>query len=154
VGSHRRRRSSGDGHSGEVVIAVDQWSVLIVEDDDDVRATLVEALRDSGLLVEASDVAGAAIDAWHGDVIVTDTFALPYRTEAVVAYLTKLRSRFAAGLVVLTGHNGAVADAAQLPADAVVMKPFDLADLIGVIETVARDRRDRDARNHERSLAS
>ena len=133
---------------------MDQWSVLIVEDDDDVRATLVEALRDSGLLVEASDVAGAAIDAWHGDVIVTDTFALPYRTEAVVAYLTKLRSRFAAGLVVLTGHNGAVADAAQLPADAVVMKPFDLADLIGVIETVARDRRDRDARNHERSLAS
>ena len=133
---------------------MDQWSVLIVEDDDDVRATLVEALRDSGLLVEASDVAGAAIDAWHGDVIVTDTFASPYRTEAVVAYLTKLRSRFAAGLVVLTGHNRAVADAAQLPADAVVMKPFDLADLIGVIETVARDRRDRDARNHERSLAS
>jgi CheY-like chemotaxis protein len=137
-----------------VVIAVDQWSVLVVEDDDDIRATLVEGLRDSGLVVEAARAAGPAIDGWRGDVIVTDTFASPYRTEAVVGYLIELRSRFAAGLVVLTGHNGAAADAAQLPADAVVMKPFDLGDLIRVIETVARDKRDRDARDHERTLAS
>jgi AmiR/NasT family two-component response regulator len=105
-------------------------------------------------VVEGADALGVAVDAWRGDVIVTDTFASPYRTEVVVAYLTELRSRFAAGLVVLTGHNGAAADAAQLPADAVVMKPFDLGDLIRVIATVARDRRDRDARNHDRSLAS
>jgi DNA-binding NtrC family response regulator len=137
-----------------VVIAVDQWSVLVVEDDDDIRATLVEGLRDSGLIVESASAASAAIDSWHGDVIVTDTYASPYRREAVVAYLTELRSRFAAGLVVLSGHNGAAVDAAQLPADAVVMKPFDLGDLIGVIGTVARDRRDRDARNHDRSLSS
>jgi DNA-binding response OmpR family regulator len=137
-----------------VVIAVDQWSVLVVENDDDIRATIVEGLRDSGLMVEGAGAAGAAIDGWRGDVIVTDTFANPYCTEAVVTYLTELRSRFGAGLVVLTGHNGATVDAAQLPADAVVMKPFDLGDLIGVIETVARDRRDRDARDHERSPAS
>jgi DNA-binding NtrC family response regulator len=136
------------------VIAVDRWSVLVVEDDDDIRATLVEGLRDAGLVVEGAGAAGAAVDAWHGDVIVTDTFASPYRTEPVVAYLTELRSRFAAGLVVLTGHNGAAVDAAQLPADAVVMKPFDLGDLIRVIATVARERRDRDARTHDRSLAS
>jgi len=137
-----------------VVIAVDQWSVLVVENDDDIRATLVEGLRDSGLVVVGADAAGSAIDGWRGDVIVTDTFASPYRTESVVAYLNGLRSRFAAGLVVLTGHNGAAVDAAQLPADAVVMKPFDLGDLIGVIETVARDRRVRDARNDQRALAS
>jgi len=137
-----------------VVIAVDQLSVLVVEDDRDIRATLVEGLRDSGLVVEGADTGGAAIDAWHGDVIITDTFASPYRTEAVVAYLTELRSRFAAALVVLTGHNGAAADAALLPADAVVMKPFDLRELIGVIETVVREKRDRDARDHPRSLAS
>jgi CheY-like chemotaxis protein len=141
------------GILGEV-IAVDRWSVLVLEDDDDIRATLVEGLRDSGLVVEGADAAGAAVDAWRGDVIVTDTFASPYRTEAVVAYLTELRSRFAAGLVVLTGHNGAAVDAAQLPADAVVMKPFDLGDLIRVIATVARETRDRDAQNHDRSLAS
>jgi DNA-binding NtrC family response regulator len=128
--------------------------VLVVDDDADIRATLVEGLRDSGMVVESADAAGAAIDAWHGDVIVTDTFASPYRTEAVVAYLTELRSRFAAGLVVLSGHSGAAVDAAQLPADAVVMKPFDLADLIGVIATVARDRRDHDAPHHDHSLAS
>ena len=139
---------------GEAVIAVDRLSVLVVEDDKDVRATLVEGLRDSGLVVEASDAAGGAIDAWHGDVIVTDTFASPYRTEAVVAYLTELRSRFDAGLVVLTAHNGAAVDAAQLPADAVVMKPFDLGDLIGVIAAVARDRRERGPHDHQRSVAS
>ena len=133
---------------------MDQWSVLVVENDDDIRATLVEGLRDSGLVVVGADAAGSAIDGWRGDVIVTDTFASPYRTESVVAYLNGLRSRFAAGLVVLTGHNGAAVDAAQLPADAVVMKPFDLGDLIGVIETVARDRRVRDARNDQRALAS
>lgn len=136
------------------MIAVDQWSVLVVENDDDIRATLVEGLRDSGLVVEGADAAGAAIDGWRGDVIVTDTFASPYCTEAVVSYLTKLRSRFAAGLVVLTGHNGAAVDAAQLPADAVVMKPFDLGNLIGVIEGVARDRRARDAQDDQRALAS
>lgn len=133
---------------------MDQWSVLVVEDDKDVRATLVEGLRDAGLLVEASGAAGPSIDAWHGDVIVTDTFATPYHTEAVVGYLNGLRSRFSAGLVVLTGHNGAVVDAAHLPADAVVMKPFDLADLLAVIAAVARERRGRDVRNQQRSLAS
>ena len=137
-----------------MVIAVDQWSVLVVENDDDIRATLMEGLRDSGLMVEGAGAAGPAIDGWRGDVIVTDTFASPYCTEAVVSYLTELRSRFAAGLVVLTGHNGAAVDAAQLPADAVVMKPFDLGDLIGVIETVARDRRARDAEDDKRALAS
>lgn len=120
-------------------IAGGPWSVLVVENDDAVRTTVVEGLRDSGLLVEA--ITGAdGIDGWRGDVIVTDSFAMPYRTEEVVAYLKDLRSRFAAGLVVLTGHNGASVDAAQLPADAVVMKPFDLEDLIAVVTAVARDR--------------
>ena len=145
---------SRDRHFGEAVIAVDRWSVLVIENDDDIRATLVEALRDSGLVVEAAGDAGPSIDAWRGDVIVTDTFASPYHTEAVVAYLNELRSRFAAGVVVLTAHNGAAVDAAQLPADAVVMKPFDLSDLIGVVGAVARDRHERHARNDERLLAS
>jgi CheY-like chemotaxis protein len=114
--------------------------VLVVEGDDAVRATVVEALRDSGLVVEAIDGADR-IDGWHGDVIVTDTFTSPYYTEALVAYLKDLRSRYAAGLVVLTGHNGASVDASQLPADAVVMKPFDLDDLIRVVTAVARERR-------------
>jgi CheY-like chemotaxis protein len=121
-------------------VAADPWSVLVVESDDAVRATVVEALRDSGILVEAIDGADR-IDGWRGDVIVTDTFTSPYHTEAVVAYLKDLRSRYAAGLVVLTAHNGASLAASELPADAVVMKPFDLDDLIRVVTAVARDRR-------------
>jgi CheY-like chemotaxis protein len=121
-------------------VAADPWSVLVVESDDAVRATVVEALRDSGILVEAIDGADR-INGWRGDVIVTDTFTSPYHTEAVVAYLKDLRSRYAAGLVVLTAHNGASLAASELPADAVVMKPFDLDDLIRVVTAVARDRR-------------
>jgi CheY-like chemotaxis protein len=117
-----------------------QWSVLVVEDDEAVRTTVVEGLRDAGLAVEAADGADR-INGWRGDVILTDTFANPYCTADVVAYLTELRSRYASGLVVLSGHNGAAADAAQLPADAVVMKPFDLDNLIGVVTAVARQRR-------------
>lgn len=114
--------------------------MLVLESDDAVRATVAEGLRDSGLLVETmSGVDG--IDGWRGDVIVTDTFATPYRTEAVVAYLKALRSRFTAALVVLTGHDAASADIAQLPADAVVLKPYDLEDLVAVVTAVARDRR-------------
>src|SRR5688572_24670788 len=61
-------------------IAADPWSVLVVENDDAVRTTVVEGLRDSGLLVEA--ITGAdRIDDWHGDVIVTDTFAMPRSEE-------------------------------------------------------------------------
>jgi CheY-like chemotaxis protein len=127
-------------------IAADPWSVLVVENDDAVRTTVVEGLRDSGLLVEA--ITGAdRIDGWHGDVIVTDTFAMPYRTEEVAVYLSDLRSRYSVGLVVLTGHNGASVDAAQLPADAVVMKPFDLDDLIRVVTAVARESREHKARS-------
>ena len=112
------------------------WSVLVVEDDEAVRSTVVEGLRDAGLVVEATDGA-EQINGWRGDVIVTDTFANPYSTAAAVAYLTDLRSRYASGLVVLSGHNGASVDADQLPADAVVMKPFDLDDLIRVVTEVA-----------------
>ena len=117
------------------------WSVLVLENDEAVRATVVEALLDSGLIVEATDSADASIDKWGGDVIVTDTFASPYCAEKVVEYLKALRSRSTAALVVLTGHHGASADAALLPADAVVMKPFDLDELIRVVITVARERR-------------
>jgi len=100
---------------GEVVVTMDRLSVLVVENDNDIRATLVEGLRDSGLIVEDACAAGAAIDGWRGDVIVTDTFASPYRTESVAAYLNGLRSRFAAGLVVLTGHNGAATEPEDRP---------------------------------------
>jgi CheY-like chemotaxis protein len=115
------------------------WSVLVIEDDEAVRTTVVEGLRDAGLVVEAADGVDR-INGWSGDVIVTDTFANPYCVEAVVAYLQDLRSRYASGVVVLSAHHGAGADAAHLPADAVVMKPFDLEDLIGVVTRVARER--------------
>jgi CheY-like chemotaxis protein len=130
------------------MIAADRLSVLVVENDYAVRATVVEGLRDSGLVVEETDGADGSIDEWRGDVIVTDSFAMPYSAETVVAYLKDLRSRFdGAGLVVLTGHNGASVDADQLPADAVVMKPFDLEHLIDVVTAVARDRREHNPRS-------
>ena len=125
--------------------ATDPWSVLVLDNDEAVLATVVEALRDSGLNVSAADSADASVE-WAGDVIVTDTFASPYSTETVVAYLTALRSRSGAAVVVLTGHHGASTDAALLPADAVVMKPFDLDDLITVVTAVARQRREHKAR--------
>lgn len=127
--------------------ANDPWSVLVLENDEAVRVTVVEGLRDSGLIVEATDSADGSIDVWGGDVIVTDTFASPYSIETVVAHLKALRARSSAALVVLTGHHGASADAAQLPADAVVMKPFDLDDLIAVVTAVARERREHRARS-------
>lgn len=136
------------------MIGIDQWRVLVVESDEAIRATLVEGLLDSGLAVEAADAADSSIDEWRGDVIVTDTYARPYSAGAVVAYLNDIRSRSSAGLVVLTGHNGAAVDAAQLPADAVVLKPFDLDDLIRVIGAVARDRRDRDGQHPDLPVAS
>jgi CheY-like chemotaxis protein len=137
----------------ELMAPVDRCAVLVVESDEAVRATLVEGLRDSGLEVVSSNSADASIDGWHGDVIITDTFASPYSTEAVVTYLKSLRSRFAAGLVVLSAHNGATADAAVLPADAVVMKPYSFDDLVRVITSVASDKRQRDARNVGHSAA-
>ena len=137
------------------MVAADRWSVLVVESDEAVRSTVVEGLRDSGLAVAATDGLDGSLDAWRGDVIVTDSFAMPYSAKSVVAYLKDLRSRFAgAGLVVLTGHNGASVDAAHLPADAVVMKPFDLEHLIDVVIAVARERRKAQRRSALMSLAT
>jgi CheY-like chemotaxis protein len=142
------REDSPRGEADKVTAAV-PWSVLVVEDDEAVRSTVAEGLRDAGLLVEAIDGA-ERINGWRGDVIVTDTFANPYSTEAAVAYLTRLRSRYTSGLVVLSGHNGAAADAAQLPADAVVMKPFDLDDLIRVVTEIARTKHSKGRRALQR----
>jgi CheY-like chemotaxis protein len=128
----------------DVEMAMDRWSVLVVENDEAVRSTLLEGLRDAGLVVEGAVGAGS-INGWRGDVIVTDTFASPYRTAEVAAYLTDLRSRYTAGLVVLSGHAKAATDAEQLPADAVVMKPYDLDHLVGVIARIARNRREPNA---------
>jgi CheY-like chemotaxis protein len=130
----------------EEVVAAERLSVLVVESDEAVRSTVVEGLRDSGFLVDAIDGADRIAD-WRGDVIVTDTFTSPYYADALVTYLKDLRSRYTAGLVVLTAHNGASVDASQLPADAVVMKPFDLDHLVRVVTMVARQRREQIAPN-------
>ena len=137
----------------DIKASADRCAVLVVESDEAVRVTLVEGLRDAGFEVAASESGDGSINGWRGDVIVTDTFASPYRTEAAVAYLEDLRSRFDAGLIVLSAHNGAAADAAVLPADAVVMKPYDLDALIGVIASVAGESRPRDADNVNGSAA-
>ena len=145
LGTANERDDSPQMDAGVEMIAMDGWSVLVVENDEAVRSTLLEGLRDAGLVVEGAAGVGA-FNGWRGDVIVTDTFASPYRTGEVAAYLTDLRSRHAAGLVVLSGHAQAATDADQLPADAVVMKPYDLDHLVGVIAAVARKRRSPNAR--------
>lgn len=113
--------------------------MLVIESDEPVRQTVVEGLRDCGIVVEGIDDAGR-IDRWRGDVIITDTFTSPYSAEALTAYLRDLRGRCAAGLIVLTAHDAAYTDAARLPADAVIMKPFDLEDLTATVTAIARGR--------------
>jgi two-component system, chemotaxis family, chemotaxis protein CheY len=117
--------------------------VLVVEDDDGLRETLVEVLRDEGLDVRAASDGAAALGTlheWEADLILLDVM-MP-RMDAY-AFRSAQRARGAAPdakVIVLSAAHDIERAADRLEADRWLPKPFRLTDvLLSVDELLETD---------------
>ena len=122
-------------------------SVLVVEDDEDIRAMLAEYLGTHGYAVaQAADGASmrAALAREVPDVVLLDVH-LPGEDGLTLARF--LRERHDVGIVMVTGASDVVDRVAGLEvgADDYVTKPFDLRELRARIKSVLRRVRERPA---------
>jgi CheY-like chemotaxis protein len=115
-------------------------SVLVVEDDPVIRSVLVETLVDEGWEVrEAQDgeSALAELDRWRPSVIVLD-LAMP--TMDGWAFRAEQRRRGLAAdvpLVIVSASREVEVRREELEPVAVLLKPFDLNDLIAAVHAAA-----------------
>ncbi|MCB9604199.1 MAG: response regulator transcription factor [Sandaracinus sp.] len=114
-------------------------TVLIVEDDPDLRRLIVRLLEHDGFSVRAAADGREALDALEPmpDVIVADLMMPDLDGEQ---FLVELRSRFpearpAIVLVSASAIREQVAD--RLEVDASLSKPFDTAELRDVVRELA-----------------
>ena len=122
-------------------------SVLVVEDDEGIRAMLAEYLGTHGYAVaQAADGASmrAALARAVPDVVLLDV-NLPGEDGLTLARF--LRERHDVGIVMVTGASDVVDRVAGLEvgADDYVTKPFDLRELRARIKSVMRRVRERPA---------
>ncbi|HEY3081485.1 MAG TPA: response regulator [Chloroflexota bacterium] len=112
--------------------------ILVVEDDEAVRALLTELLAEAGYAVRAANDGPAGLELlrdWRPDAIVLD-IALPgmdgwaFRTAQ-----RRVRGAVDIPVVVVSGGHRIVAPSPELIPAAVVPKPFDVDELLA---TVAR----------------
>jgi two-component system, chemotaxis family, chemotaxis protein CheY len=111
--------------------------VLIVEDDDGLRETLIEVLRDEGHEVRAAPdgaVALGTLEGWNADLILLDVM-MP-RMDAY-AFRRAQRARGAAPdakVIVLSAAHDVETAAGRLDADRWLPKPFRLSDVLGSVD--------------------
>jgi CheY-like chemotaxis protein len=110
-------------------------SVLVVDDDDDIRTLVASVLEDEGFSVTtAADGidALAAVERAMPDVILLD-MKMPRMDGTTFA--KEFHDRFAHGarIVVITAAENAKRRAADVGADDVVGKPFDIDALVQVV---------------------
>jgi CheY-like chemotaxis protein len=115
-------------------------AVLVVEDDDELRAFLRAALEDDGFTVLAAPHGAAALALLRRhprpDVVLLD-LRLPVLDGAAFARAFRRLPESDAPLVVLTAADDAGRRAAEVGAAALLRKPVDLDALLAVIRTHA-----------------
>ena len=123
-----------DAHKGE-------RRVLVVEDDRALRALLVEFLRCEGHDVRAADDGRTALHAvaqWSPDVIMLDRH-MPSMDGEEFARIYRALPPPHAPIVLLTGYVQPEAAGERVGAAAVVVKPFDLDDLLATVAWAAQE---------------
>ncbi|BEU99721.1 response regulator transcription factor [Novosphingobium olei] len=116
-------------------------SILVVDDEPEIRALLAGALAGAGYVVEEAGDARAALAAHHagGHALVLLDLGLPDRDGLELVPLLK---RAGAAVVVVSARD-AVAEkvaALDLGADDYVTKPFDAAEVLARVRTALRHR--------------
>jgi CheY-like chemotaxis protein len=109
--------------------------ILVVDDNDALRENLVEALELEGYRVEAVASGAAALAALASDplpgVVLVDMLMPGMSGPDLVAALRRDPRLAHLKVALVTGLTPA---REALPVDAVLAKPFGVADLLGVVE--------------------
>ena len=117
--------------------------ILVVEDDDDIREVMQELLASEGYQVDVAKDGLDALDKLDDGVAAPPLILLDMMMPKMdgETFLKLLRGRPAmadAPIVVISGNAAAREKATALHADACLVKPFELDDLLGVVRSVLR----------------
>ena len=110
--------------------------ILVVDDDQSIRELITLALEDDGLEVTGApegESALAMIPDLKPDVILLDT-RMPVMDGREFARRYQELDERSAPLIILTAVDDPEQTAAELGADGYLSKPFDLADLVSVVQ--------------------
>ena len=113
--------------------------VLVVDDDASIRQFISMALADAGYEVATASHGGEALEsagASPPDLILLD-MRMPVMDGASFARAYRARPAPHAPMVVLTAARDAAVSAAAIVADGFLPKPFDLRDLLRMVDDFA-----------------
>ena len=111
--------------------------ILVVEDDDDIRDTLRELLAAEGYEVDGAKDGEEAFrqleGGQHATLILLDMMMPGMDGEAFLTTLRRRPELAGVRVVVISGNAKARDRAQELSADACLVKPFELDDLLGMV---------------------
>jgi len=115
-------------------------SILVVEDDHEIQQAIRDVLSLTGYPVVTAEHGGAALDVVEHQpvgLIVLD-MKMPVMDGWAFARAYRARVASPAPIVVLTAARDAAKWAAEVDAIAYLAKPFDLDDLLDLVERYAQ----------------
>jgi DNA-binding NtrC family response regulator len=120
-------------------------SVLIIDDDEDLRNMLVSILDTEGYQVEAVKNGKEAIkscEKFHFDVALIDIELPDIKGTELLERLKKLRPKMIR--IIITGHPSLenAMKAVNERADGYILKPFEVADLLKLIKRLLSEKTD------------
>lgn len=130
AGGAAQERSGADAASQSV------GRVLFVEDDDEIRDVIVQALCEEGYDARGAPHGRAALDVlerWPAQVILLDLW-MPVMSGAEFAAEYRRRPGPHAPMIVISAAADGLGVLDAIQPDGVLRKPFDLFDLLELIE--------------------
>lgn len=114
-------------------------SVLVVEDDTAVGATIRAILEDCSYRVDVVDGAATVPRGARAALVITDLESRSgYDSAAAVRQVREIRVRTGAPVLVLTAHGEAKSDGRLAgEANAVMSKPFEIDELMAMVQRLA-----------------
>jgi len=115
----------------------------VVDDDDSIRDFIAMALGDEGYEVATVHDGAAALEVMAGfrpDLILLD-LRMPGMDGWEFSHAYRQAPPPRVPILVLTAARDAGASASEIDADAFLAKPFELRDLLALVERLVRDRR-------------
>lgn len=106
-------------------------TVLVLDDDREVVDLLSAILHDAGHRPVAATGLDEVARDLQPDLVITDLVPLSsYSADAAREWVSALRGRYRAPVIVLTGHSAAADEPDRLGADELIEKPFDVDALV------------------------
>ncbi|HEY6959502.1 MAG TPA: response regulator [Candidatus Limnocylindria bacterium] len=124
-------------------------TILVLEDDDDIRTVLADLLREAGFAAVQADHNGHLPELRGVGLVLTDLpkTADGYSSGCARDWVAAVRDRYLAPVIVITAHSEAARDdMLSTIAATVITKPFDLDDLVAHIRTLGGSSTSDDAR--------